>query len=291
MMKIINDGYESNIKVRKNNRIIFRNDVDRFKFVSFLDKCFNKQENNHIYLDNCDVKSDYIFIDLVDNYSINKHLKYNKGSLLYEYINYYLINGDEDNKKLFQELFNYFEIINEKVNCSFIEFDYNDNIEKLFSNFVKVNVKDENKNDEFFTKLLEVFVNKNIDHKIFFVYNSNILNINLNYDNLFIIDVCNNFEVSKSNILFVNNRFNEFNFDYVLEYVYDNYPVGFDDKVIVNKLDEYFVYYFSHEKLKLDDFNILIIAKLLLKVYDYNHVFFLNNVKISDNIKSFLTNF
>ena len=290
-MRIVNDGYESVVKVRKNNRIILRNDVDKFKFINFINKCFNKVGNNHIYLDNCDVTSDYIFIDLMDNYSIGKHLKYNKGSLLYEYINYYLMNNDDENKKLFQELFNYFESLKEKVNCSFIEFDYNENIEKLFSSFVKVNINDMDNYEEIFNGLLKVFINKYIDCKVFLLYNSEVLNINLIYDNLFVIDVCNNFDVSKSNILFVNDCICEFNFDCVLEYIYDNYPIEFNNKIIFNKLDEYLVYYFPHKKLKVNDFDILIIAKLLSKIYGYEHELCLNNVKISNNIKSFLTNF
>ena len=79
------DNHINNILIQKNNNIIYKDKMKILEFYSVLQEGINK--NKDVFISNNKLNNkEYALINLMDITSIIENFKYNKGSLLYEYI-------------------------------------------------------------------------------------------------------------------------------------------------------------------------------------------------------------
>ena len=88
------DNHINNILIQKNNNIIYKDKIKILEFYNILQQGINK--NKDVFISNNKINNkEYALINLMDITSIIENIKYNKGSLLYEYINLIVNNKEE----------------------------------------------------------------------------------------------------------------------------------------------------------------------------------------------------
>ena len=80
------ENHINNILIKRNNNIIYKDKIKILEFYNILQQGINK--NKDVFISNNKINNkEYALINLMDITSIIENFKYNKGSLLYEYIN------------------------------------------------------------------------------------------------------------------------------------------------------------------------------------------------------------
>lgn len=293
-MTINKENYEQSFYISKYNNIIIRNPKQVLEFYQVFDEVLNDKEVTiKIAIGNQNITTkNYVLVNLLDIEAIINQFKYKKGSLIYEYVNIILENVDIN---IVDEINDFLE---QKFNKIANEFNFNyylsleTDLIKLFNNQVEfkplINVSEY---DSIVEYLIKFIAKTNLNKKIIIFINSNLLKINFNdCDNLFVFDFSNSKDVTEYNLI-ITDEITNFDYNILLNQIKINWPTNYVDQEIFNSLNFYMKYFYSKDKIKTNDVNIIIISKIINKFYDFNQLLEYDTKIINNVIKSFLDNF
>ena len=132
------NNHINNILIQKNNNIIYKDKMKILEFYSVLQEGINK--NKDVFISNNKLNNkEYFLINLMDITSIIENIKYNKGSLLYEYINLIVNNKEEYLNKIENIVDNLMQYINSSVDFD-ISWEFNNSLSKILTSLTDINV-------------------------------------------------------------------------------------------------------------------------------------------------------
>ena len=218
------ENHINNILIKKNNNIIYKDKIKILEFYNILQQGINK--NKDVFISNNKINNkEYALINLMDITSIIENFKYNKGSLLYEYINLIVNNKEEYLDKIEDIVDGLMQDIKDNVDLN-ISWEFNSSLFKTLSSLVDIDI---NIN----IKELTVVINEILDYimkynsnKIYIIFiDKSLININFNNDNLYIFNVNNNIEdLNDYNLLFL-----DYYYDFNLNVLLENITIKGDD--------------------------------------------------------------
>ncbi len=271
--------------IDSNNHLIYQHYNEILNLYKLFDDSINEKiKDLNIKVGDKKINSkDYILYNFMDIQSILECIKYKKGSLLYDYVNTYLLDNIVNIDELNNYIKNYFcTYLN---NCG-IDFQINssDNVIKIFSNSLElipfINVPIEKIN-----LMFKYITQNNLNKTIIVFINSDNFLLDLNFENVIIFDVSRKIDFYKNNIL-INNLTN-LDINIVLDYLEKSWPIQFNKNIVLYWLKYYFEYCFSLSAMTISNNELLIIAILLNKEYKLNQKINYSN-NISNIIKSFI---
>lgn len=279
------------LDITQDNKIIY----DSYERVIILYKYFNdvinsKEEGIKITLNDRKVSTkDYILLNLVDLQNIINSIKFQKGTLLYEYYtnllsdsNMELINNINDSIiELNEELKNKV-IFNYKINS---EIDIN----KLFSCGVDIipNIDNNEIIDYLINILIETIKNK-VDKIFIIFYNSEYINLdNIYFDNIYKFDLATKYIFNKYNILLLN-EFHNIHHENLIEKLKLSWPIEYKPDEIENLINNNMSNYFKCNQINTNNNNVIIFIHLLNKYFNLNKKINTDYSKLDEIIKSFL---
>ena len=211
------NNHINNILIQKNNNIIYKDKMKILEFYSVLQEGINK--NKDVFISNNKLNNkEYFLINLMDITSIIENIKYNKGSLLYEYINLIVNNKEEYLNKIENIVDNLMQYINSSVDFD-ISWEFNNSLSKILTSLTDINVNIKIKElNTIVNNLLDCVVKYN-SNKIYIIFiDKGLININLNNDNLYIFNINSNVEnINDYNLLFLDNYYE---FNYYIKYLH-----------------------------------------------------------------------
>ena len=287
-LKIINDN-ELIMYISKTNNVLFRDKKKMYEFFDYFHQILiNKNKEYEIYINNSKLDSkSYNLINLIDYTAIFNNLEYKKGTILFNYINDYLIKSNETKlEELELYLEDLFKNILNDLNIE-LESSFNSNLAIIFNNSFDIVIKEKDKL-KLLKRLLIELIKNNLDKKYIIFYDNSIIEIDFNdFDNLFCFNIKQNQEIEKYNII-LNSTMINFNLEILLDSLKRDWPISYKEKEIYNTLKFYFDYFYYKSEVNGVSQNIAIITKLINKYYNLNqHLRYKTNNK-DDIIKSFL---
>lgn len=261
-LKIV-DEYEKVYKIRRKNNIKILNYEEYLKFFITIYK------KDKVYIENSEIKSkDYLVVDLTSPFSIMKNFEYEKEAILYDYINTCYTEVSEEEKI---EIHNKLTQIIKKLEINTelnIKLDLEENIIK----YIKQNLTIEN-NINNISESINKIIKKNIEFnpKVTYIifYNSNIIDINIEEDKIYLFDVNQNKEIKEYNMI-ISKEVDEFIYDLLISQIKNIWPIEYNEGEIEELLNEYFKFYSNETKIVPKDEKILIISKIMNNLYKLN---------------------
>lgn len=261
------ENHINNILIKKNNNIIYKDKIKILEFYNILQQGINK--NKDVFISNNKINNkEYSLINLMDITSIIENFKYNKGSLLYEYINLIVNNKEEYLDKIEDIVDGLMQDIKDNVDLS-ISWEFNSSLFKTLSSLVDIDI---NIN----IKELTVVINEILDYimkynsnKIYIIFiDKSLININFNNDNLYIFNVNNNIEdLNDYNLLFLDNYY-EFNLNVLLENIKLNWNKEYNDDYILNLLKDFINIYLKYDNIFISNNDIKQLKNIFYKLYN-----------------------
>lgn len=261
------ENHINNILIKKNNNIIYKDKIKILEFYNILQQGINK--NKDVFISNNKINNkEYSLINLMDITSIIENFKYNKGSLLYEYINLIVNNKEEYLDKIEDIVDSLMQDIKDNVDLS-ISWEFNSSLFKTLSSLVDIDI---NIN----IKELTVVINEILDYimkynsnKIYIIFiDKSLININFNNDNLYIFNVNNNIEdLNDYNLLFLDNYY-EFNLNVLLENIKLNWNKEYNDDYILNLLKDFINIYLKYDNIFISNNDIKQLKNIFYKLYN-----------------------
>ena len=254
------------------NNLICEKYTDILNLYKYFDECINeKNKDLNIKIGDKNINNkDYILYNFMDIQTILESIKYKKNSLLFDYLNSYLLDNITD-----------IDDLNEYVKKYFLKYLKNCNID--------LNVNSIDNTLKIFSNCLEIIPNvDNPIEKINYMLKY-IINNNLNKTVIIFFDISKKININDNNILITDNFYKNLDFQIILEYLEINWPIQFNKESTLYWLKYYFINCFSLSKIKITNDELLIIAFLLKKMYKLNQNIYYSN-KINDIIKSFIAN-
>lgn len=261
------DNHINNILIQKNNNIIYKDKMKILEFYSVLQEGINK--NKDVFISNNKLNNkEYFLINLMDITSIIENIKYNKGSLLYEYINLIVNNKEEYLNKIENIVDSLMQDIKDNVDLS-ISWEFNSSLFKTLSSLVDIDI---NIN----IKELTVVINEILDYimkynsnKIYIIFiDKSLININFNNDNLYIFNVNNNIEdLNDYNLLFLDYYY-DFNLNVLLENIKLNWNKEYNDDYILNLLKDFINIYLKYDNIFISNNDIKQLKNIFYKLYN-----------------------
>ena len=204
----------------------------------------------------------------MDITSIIENFKYNKGSLLYEYINLIVNNKEEYLDKIEDIVDGLMQDIKDNVDLN-ISWEFNSSLFKTLSSLVDIDI---NIN----IKELTVVINEILDYimkynsnKIYIIFiDKSLININFNNDNLYIFNVNNNIEdLNDYNLLFLDYYY-DFNLNVLLENIKFNWNKEYNDDYILNLLKDFINIYLKYDNIFISNNDIKQLKNIFYKLYN-----------------------
>ena len=204
----------------------------------------------------------------MDITSIIENFKYNKGSLLYEYINLIVNNKEEYLDKIEDIVDGLMQDIKDNVDLN-ISWEFNSSLFKTLSSLVDIDI---NIN----IKELTVVINEILDYimkynsnKIYIIFiDKSLININFNNDNLYIFNVNNNIEdLNDYNLLFLDYYY-DFNLNVLLENIKLNWNKEYNDDYILNLLKDFINIYLKYDNIFISNNDIKQLKNIFYKLYN-----------------------
>lgn len=261
------ENYINNILIKRNNNIIYKDKIKILEFYNILQQGINK--NKDVFISNNKINNkEYALINLMDITSIIENFKYNKGSLLYEYINLIVNNKEEYLDKIEDIVDGLMQDIKDNVDLN-ISWEFNSSLFKTLSSLVDIDI---NIN----IKELTVVINEILDYimkynsnKIYIIFiDKSLININFNNDNLYIFNVNNNIEdLNDYNLLFLDNYY-EFNLNVLLENIKLNWNKEYNDDYILNLLKDFINIYLKYDNIFISNNDIKQLKNIFYKLYN-----------------------
>lgn len=261
------ENYINNILIKKNNNIIYKDKIKILEFYNILQQGINK--NKDVFISNNKINNkEYSLINLMDITSIIENFKYNKGSLLYEYINLIVNNKEEYLDKIEDIVDGLMQDIKDNVDLN-ISWEFNSSLFKTLSSLVDIDI---NIN----IKELTVVINEILDYimkynsnKIYIIFiDKSLININFNNDNLYIFNVNNNIEdLNDYNLLFLDYYY-DFNLNVLLENIKLNWNKEYNDDYILNLLKDFINIYLKYDNIFISNNDIKQLKNIFYKLYN-----------------------
>lgn len=261
------ENHINNILIKKNNNIIYKDKIKILEFYNILQQGINK--NKDVFISNNKINNkEYSLINLMDITSIIENFKYNKGSLLYEYINLIVNNKEEYLDKIEDIVDSLMQDIKDNVDLS-ISWEFNSSLFKTLSSLVDIDI---NIN----IKELTVVINEILDYimkynsnKIYIIFiDKSLININFNNDNLYIFNVNNNIEdLNDYNLLFLDYYY-DFNLNVLLENIKLNWNKEYNDDYILNLLKDFINIYLKYDNIFISNNDIKQLKNIFYKLYN-----------------------
>lgn len=261
------DNHINNILIQKNNNIIYKDKMKILEFYSVLQEGINK--NKDVFISNNKLNNkEYFLINLMDITSIIENIKYNKGSLLYEYVNLIVNNKEEYLNKIENIVDNLMQDINSSVEFD-ISWEFNNSLSKILTSLTDINVNIKIKElNTIVNNLLDCVVKYN-SNKIYIIFiDKGLININLNNDNLYIFNINSNVEnINDYNLLFLDNYY-EFNLNVLLENIKLNWNKEYNDDYILNLLKDFINIYLKYDNIFISNNDIKQLKNIFYKLYN-----------------------
>lgn len=261
------ENHINNILIKKNNNIIYKDKIKILEFYNILQQGINK--NKDVFISNNKINNkEYSLINLMDITSIIENFKYNKGSLLYEYINLIVNNKEEYLDKIEDIVDGLMQDIKDNVDLN-ISWEFNSSLFKTLSSLVDIDI---NIN----IKELTVVINEILDYimkynsnKIYIIFiDKSLININFNNDNLYIFNVNNNIEdLNDYNLLFLDYYY-DFNLNVLLENIKLNWNKEYNDDYILNLLKDFINIYLKYDNIFISNNDIKQLKNIFYKLYN-----------------------
>lgn len=261
------DNHINNILIQKNNNIIYKDKMKILEFYSVLQEGINK--NKDVFISNNKLNNkEYFLINLMDITSIIENIKYNKGSLLYEYINLIVNNKEEYLNKIENIVDNLMHDINSSVDFD-ISWEFNNSLSKILTSLTDINVNIKIKElNTIVNNLLDCVVKYNYN-KIYIIFiDKGLININLNNDNLYIFNINSNVEnINDYNLLFLDNYY-EFNLNVLLDNIKLNWNKEYNDNYILDLLKDFINIYLKYDNIFISNNDIKQLKNIFYKLYN-----------------------
>lgn len=261
------ENHINNILIKRNNNIIYKDKIKILEFYNILQQGINK--NKDVFISNNKINNkEYVLINLMDITSIIENFKYNKGSLLYEYINLIVNNKEEYLDKIEDIVDGLMQDIKDNVDLN-ISWEFNSSLFKTLSSLVDIDI---NIN----IKELTVVINEILDYimkynsnKIYIIFiDKSLININFNNDNLYIFNVNNNIEdLNDYNLLFLDYYY-DFNLNVLLENIKFNWNKEYNDDYILNLLKDFINIYLKYDNIFISNNDIKQLKNIFYKLYN-----------------------
>ncbi len=261
------ENHINNILIKRNNNIIYKDKIKILEFYNILQQGINK--NKDVFISNNKINNkEYALINLMDITSIIENFKYNKGSLLYEYINLIVNNKEEYLDKIEDIVGGLMQDIKDNVDLN-ISWEFNSSLFKTLSSLVDIDI---NIN----IKELTVVINEILDYimkynsnKIYIIFiDKSLININFNNDNLYIFNVNNNIEdLNDYNLLFLDYYY-DFNLNVLLENIKLNWNKEYNDDYILNLLKDFINIYLKYDNIFISNNDIKQLKNIFYKLYN-----------------------
>lgn len=261
------ENHINNILIKRNNNIIYKDKIKILEFYNILQQGINK--NKDVFISNNKINNkEYALINLMDITSIIENFKYNKGSLLYEYINLIVNNKEEYLDKIEDIVDGLMQDIKDNVDLN-ISWEFNSSLFKTLSSLVDIDI---NIN----IKELTVVINEILDYimkynsnKIYIIFiDKSLININFNNDNLYIFNVNNNIEdLNDYNLLFLDYYY-DFNLNVLLENIKLNWNKEYNDDYILNLLKDFINIYLKYDNIFISNNDIKQLKNIFYKLYN-----------------------
>lgn len=274
---------EENVRIEKDNKIKI---INYDKYIDFYTHFYKR---NNLYIENKEItKKDCIFIDASSMYSIISEMQFKKGTLLYEYVSSVYNNIDVDIKdEFYQSFVKQVEIINDLVdnNMSIIP---EDAIEKVVLQNAYVEIENDKLIEEF-VKILNYVISGNINLTYIVFYNSQIMNIEKNYDNCYTFDLNNYLDIRNYNLIIVD-EIREFSYEILVEYLKNIWPIDYIEEEEENLISEYFNFVIYFKKFITQKEKLFLMSKILNKEYKIKQEIECNKLIFDSIINSFVDN-
>lgn len=261
------NNHINNILIQKNNNIIYKDKMKILEFYSVLQEGINK--NKDVFISNNKLNNkEYFLINLMDITSIIENIKYNKGSLLYEYINLIVNNKEEYLNKIENIVDNLMQYINSSVDFD-ISWEFNNSLSKILTSLTDINVNIKIKElNTIVNNLLDCVVKYN-SNKIYIIFiDKGLININLNNDNLYIFNINSNVEnINDYNLLFLDNYY-EFNLNVLLDNIKLNWNKEYNDNYILDLLKDLINIYLKYDNIFISNNDIKQLKNIFYKLYN-----------------------
>ena len=261
------ENHINNVLIKRNNNIIYKDKIKILEFYNILQQGINK--NKDVFISNNKINNkEYALINLMDITSIIENFKYNKGSLLYEYINLIVNNKEEYLDKIEDIVDGLMQDIKDNVDLN-ISWEFNSSLFKTLSSLVDIDI---NIN----IKELTVVINEILDYimkynsnKIYIIFiDKSLININFNNDNLYIFNVNNNIEdLNDYNLLFLDYYY-DFNLNVLLENIKLNWNKEYNDDYILNLLKDFINIYLKYDNIFISNNDINQLKNIFYKLYN-----------------------
>lgn len=281
-LKIYDNDHIFSIIIKQYNYILYKNKIDIMKFIKLFYDSIEK--NTEIYINNNLITSkEYVIINLMDTMNIVNNLKYNKNTLLYEYLKLLINNNSEMEIVNINNLIvkDFSKIIKKsKLN---IVFDINDSLFEIFNATLDINFKynfiDVERNINI---LLNYILKSNPEKKFIIFLDTNLLKIKLKQNNFYLFDITDNYDIKKYN-LFFNNDFQNFEYKILIDNIKLSWPKAYKDDEIELSLYKYINLYFKNDSLTIKDENIKIVNSIFNKLYNFSQMYTEENHNIAIN--------
>lgn len=274
---------EENITIEKNNKVLITNYDKYIEFYKYF------YEMSNIFIENKEIlKKDCVFIDITTIAGIIKELEFKKNTLLYDFIlikyNEIDINKKDEFYSAFLKQIEYlksnmnleFELIPEEIIDKVIIQNINTKI-----NYARL-IKD-------FENILHFVVNYNINKTYIIIYNSSFFQMSRNLDNCYTFDVNSYLNVKDYNIL-ISDEIRNINYELLIEYLKEIWPVDYFEQEIENLLEEYFSYGIHKKIFKNKKEKMYLLSSIINKEYKFHQEITCDKVVFDSIIKSFIDN-
>lgn len=274
---------EENITIEKNNKVLITNYDKYIEFYKYF------YEMSNIFIENKEIlKKDCVFIDITTIAGIIKKLEFKKNTLLYDFIlikyNEIAINKKDEFYSAFLKQIEYlksnmnleFELIPEEIIDKVIIQNINTKI-----NYARL-IKD-------FENILHFVVSYNINKTYIIIYNSSFFQMSRNLDNCYTFDVNSYLNVKDYNIL-ISDEIRNINYELLIEYLKEIWPVDYFEQEIENLLEEYFSYGIHKKIFKNKKEKMYLLSSIINKEYKFHQEITCDKVVFDSIIKSFIDN-
>lgn len=274
---------EENIIIEKNNKVLITNYDKYIEFYKYF------YEMSNIFIENKEIlKKDCVFIDITTIAGIIKELEFKKNTLLYDFIlikyNEIAINKKDEFYSAFLKQIEYlksnmnleFELIPEEIIDKVIIQNINTKI-----NYARL-IKD-------FENILHFVVSYNINKTYIIIYNSSFFQMSRNLDNCYTFDVNSYLNVKDYNIL-ISDEIRNINYELLIEYLKEIWPVDYFEQEIETLLEEYFSYGIHKKIFKNKKEKMYLLSSIINKEYKFHQEITCDKVVFDSIIKSFIDN-
>lgn len=274
---------EENITIEKNNKVLITNYDKYIEFYKYF------YEMSNIFIENKEIlKKDCVFIDITTIAGIIKELEFKKNTLLYDFIlikyNEIAINKKDEFYSAFLKQIEYlksnmnleFELIPEEIIDKVIIQNINTKI-----NYARL-IKD-------FENILHFVVSYNINKTYIIIYNSSFFQMSRNLDNCYTFDVNSYLNVKDYNIL-ISDEIRNINYELLIEYLKEIWPVDYFEQEFETLLEEYFSYGIHKKIFKNKKEKMYLLSSIINKEYKFHQEITCDKVVFDSIIKSFIDN-